>query len=78
MRTWEQKSATLWLYHTPGSALVSGYVVWYRWAQSAEVAWDAVVVSTRGGTDLTVDRGVSLDDAKRAVEQYVATHPHEP
>ena len=69
MGTWERKSETFWMYHLPGEALIYGYVVRRLPAVPSAMAWDALVASPRGKEDLPVRSGVSLDEAKGAIER---------
>lgn len=72
MGTWEHKSATFWVYHRPGEALIYGYTV-RRWpADPSAACWDAAIASPTGKADVTIRTGVSLDDAKDAIERHAA------
>ncbi len=69
MGTWERKSLTFWMYHLEGSALIYGYVVRRQPSDAAAARWDALLASPAGKGDVTIRAGVSLGDAKEAVEQ---------
>lgn len=70
--TWEQKSATFWIYHLQGEGLIYGYAV--RRQPDATATWDAMVASPAGKEDVPIRRGITLDEAKDAVERDAAGH----
>jgi len=81
---WTATSPHWWSYRIPGLDRPYGHVVQHRrdgpdGAEGAESAvWDAVVmVGCAAGDDdddTTIAEGVSLDEAKAAIERHAADH----
>lgn len=77
MGTWDEISAYLWLYRLPdaqGQTSTYAYAVRLGRDGPDGPRWDAMVVGGQGTDDQAIRESVSLDGAKRAIEQHAAAH----
>jgi len=74
MGEWERKAPNWWTYYRFGRPRPYGNVVCHRGDGPADAAWDALVTAGPTDDETAIAEGVSLDEARAALEQHAAQH----
>jgi hypothetical protein len=70
MGEWTQQTEQAWVYRQTVQRRPYGYVLRQHEDGVPEAVWNALVVGAAAGTQERIREHVSLDEAKRAVEQH--------
>jgi hypothetical protein len=71
---WECKAPNWWTYYRLGRPRPYGTVVCHREDGPTEARWDALVTAGPADDETAIAEGVSLDEARAALEQHAAQH----